>query len=127
MEQRLTSFARAFASFEEICGEAPSPIVRDATIKRFEYTLETACKAARAFLLEAEGIECRSPKSSWRSLFETGVIEEALYLQLLAMADDRNLTAHTYVEALAERIYGLRDDYRRHFAALLSSLRSRLS
>jgi hypothetical protein len=34
-----------------------------------------------------------------------GLADESEVSQLLAMTDDRNLTSHTYVEAVAEAIY----------------------
>jgi uncharacterized protein YutE (UPF0331/DUF86 family) len=34
-----------------------------------------------------------------------GVLSEAETIESLAMANDRNLTAHTYIEAVAKQIY----------------------
>lgn len=50
LERRLADATRAVATLHEIVAEPPSVIVRDAAIKRFEYTFEAVWKAARAYL-----------------------------------------------------------------------------
>ena len=52
-----------------------------------------------------EGIEAGSPKSAIRACHEAGLLSAAHAEQALAMADDRNLTSHTYNEGLAEAIF----------------------
>jgi uncharacterized protein YutE (UPF0331/DUF86 family) len=52
-----------------------------------------------------EGVEAGSPKSAIRACHEAGLLQSAQAEQALAMADDRNLTAHTYNEGLAEAIF----------------------
>ena len=78
---------------------------RDSTIQRFEFTLEIAWKSIKTFLLEHDGIECRSPKACMRDFFSTGYIDQVEVGELLAMIDDRNLATHTYHEALADEIF----------------------
>jgi len=84
---------------------------RDSTIQRFEFTLEIAWKSIKSYLLEQEGIECRSPKGCMREFFTAGYISEDETTQLLAMIDDRNLSTHTYHEALADEIYSHIKEY----------------
>jgi hypothetical protein len=43
--------------------------------------------------------------SAIRACHEAGLLQSAQAEQALAMADDRNLTAHTYNEGLAEAIF----------------------
>lgn len=102
---RLESAARALSTLEEILHEKFSIIVRDAAIQRFEYTFESVWKLVKAYLYEVEGLVCNSPKSCWRELLAVGLADESEVSQLLAITDDRNLTSHTYVEAVAEAIY----------------------
>ena len=78
---------------------------RDSTIQRFEFTLEIAWKSIKQFLLEYEGVECRSPKGCIRELFSAGHLDENSAAMLLQMVDDRNLTTHTYHESLADEIF----------------------
>ncbi len=85
--------------------ELPSNVERDAAIQRFEYTFEAVCKAAGRYLLVIEGVSVSSPKGMVRVSREAGLIEDDEALIALEMVDDRNLTVHTYNEALAEQIY----------------------
>ncbi len=106
-------FEAALATLEEALAEPPSVIVRDATIQRFEYTAEAAWKALKVFLLEYEGVDCGSPKSCIRATFQAGLLNEADAEMFLKMIDDRNLTSHTYIEAIAERIAVMVPSYAR--------------
>ena len=83
----------------------PSPLVRDAAIQRFEYSVETSWKYAQAALQAAELLEVASPRSVVRACHERGVVNEAASRALFAALDDRNLTVHTYDEALAQQIF----------------------
>ena len=51
-----------------------------------------------------EGIDAASPKKVIRSCREVGLLDEAETRLALVMADDRNLTAHTYDEEFAQQI-----------------------
>ena len=84
---------------------------RDSTIQRFEFTLEIAWKSIKHFLLEQDGIECRSPKACMREFFTTGYLDESQIALLLQMIDDRNLAAHTYHESLADEIFSHMEEY----------------
>ncbi len=78
---------------------------RDSSIQRFEFTLEIAWKSIKSFLLEHEGIECRSPKGCIREFFSAGYLDQRDVATLLVMIDDRNLATHTYHESLADEIF----------------------
>ncbi|MCL6594505.1 MAG: nucleotidyltransferase substrate binding protein [Alicyclobacillus sp.] len=86
-------------------GKQHQDILRDATVQRFEYTFEAVWKAAKQYLSDMEGIDQASPKGVVRSCREVGVLSPADAELALEMADDRNLTVHTYNEELAEDIY----------------------
>ena len=95
---------------------------RDSTIQRFEFTLEIAWKSIKTFLLEQEGIECRSPKSCIREFFSTMHIDEDTTQTLFQMIDDRNLATHTYHESLADEIFASIHTYIDIFQALYIEL-----
>jgi len=80
-------------------------IERDAAIQRFEFCFEATWKAAQLFLSVQEGIEAGSPKAVIRAALQSGVLSEDETRHALVMADDHNLTVHTYNEALAKRIF----------------------
>jgi len=113
VSQRIETAARALATLDELAAEPAGKIVRDAMIQRFEYSFEATWKAAQAVLREHFGIELASPKTVIRACFENGLLTEDETRAALAMVDHRNLTAHTYNEALAEEIYAAIPGYRR--------------
>lgn len=103
LTSRLTTASRALATFEELV--PPDGVVeRDAALQRFEYTVEATWKAARAWLAEVEGVVAGSPKRVVRECRTAGVLDDAQAAQALTMIDDRNLTSHTYHEAVAVAI-----------------------
>ena len=96
---------KALATLAEVLQEPKTPIVRDAAIQRFEYTFEALWKAAQLHLKVLESLETGSPKSAIRASMRVGLLTEEQTRMALQMADDRNLTVHTYNEELAEAIY----------------------
>jgi nucleotidyltransferase substrate binding protein (TIGR01987 family) len=105
LRERLATAGQALRSLLEVLDMEKSPVVRDAAIQRFEYTFETVWKAAQLFLKEQEGIEAGSPKSVIRASFQSGLLGEDWSRAAMSMAEDRNLTVHTYNERLAETSY----------------------
>ena len=83
----------------------PSELERDAIIQRFEFTFEALWKAAQYYLFVVEGLDIASPKGVIRACREVGIFNEEESMLALKMADDRNLTVHTYNEVLAVAIY----------------------
>jgi len=110
----LQRASRALERFEEVMDTEPvTDIVRDAAIHRFEFTFEALWKAARQVLVHAEGLECASPKAVIRACRDVKLLTDQESQSALQMADDRNLTIHTYDEELAralyQRLFGDRD------------------
>ena len=106
LRQRLKLAARALAALQELAGlERPSAIERDAALQRFEYTFEAVWKASQRYLLLREGMDLGSPKACIRAARDVELFSDAETERALAMADDRNLTVHTYNEALANAIF----------------------
>ncbi len=105
LNERIKQTEKALSAFNEILSEPYSKIVRDAAIQRFEFTLETLWKLAQRYILIHHGIDTGSPKSVIRSCFQAGLLDESQTETILQSIDDRNLTAHTYNEELAEKIY----------------------
>ncbi len=93
-------------------GKSPvSKIERDAAIQRFEYTCEAMWKAGQAYLRQHEGLEQGSPKGVIRTLAQLVKLTESEAHLGMAMIDDRNLTVHTYSEALANSMYARLEGY----------------
>ena len=74
----------------------------DATIQRFEFTIELFWKLLRD-LLETKGVLVQYPKDVLREAYRGHFIDDEQ--QWLLMLQDRNLTSHTYDEQLADQIY----------------------
>ena len=98
----LTQLGKALSRLGQVLNESPSnPLWIDATIQRFEFTIELFWKTFR-HLLTLEGRESFSPRECLKAAYQLGWIhDEAAWLGMLK---DRNQTSHTYNEALAEQI-----------------------
>jgi nucleotidyltransferase substrate binding protein (TIGR01987 family) len=98
----LTQWEKATARLEEVLALPKNPVVRDSCVQRFEFTFELGWKVLKGLLRE-EGLEGNSPRECIRLAFKQGWIEnDARWLEALTL---RNLTSHTYEEAVAEKIY----------------------
>lgn len=107
LKQRIEQASHAIDTLDVLAGiRQPDDIERDAMIQRFEYSFEAWWKAAKLFLAQEEGIQVASPKAVVRASLGTGLLTEAQARQAMRMVDDRNLTSHTYNEALARQIAG---------------------
>ncbi len=74
----------------------------DATIQRFEFSVELFWKALK-YLLAEKGTEVRYPRDVLQEAYAGKLIDQES--RWLAMLKDRNLTSHTYNEELADDIY----------------------
>jgi len=105
LRERLTVAARAVETLRELALlSGPTRTERDAAIPRFEYSFEATWKAGQRYLQVVEGTVVGSPKAAIRASRESGLLDATATEQALGMADDRNLTAHTYNESLAVAI-----------------------
>ena len=77
LNRRLDLAAKALATLEALSAETYSDLVRDASIQRFEHSVEAVWKAAEAVLQERFGTALGSPKPVIRACFENGLLGEA--------------------------------------------------
>ena len=119
MKEILESFEKSLHRLEDVLQDKKTVKTRDASIKRFEFTVELAWKSAQKFLRKQE-IVCRSPKECLREAFKFGLAaDDARWVQ---MFEDRNLTAHTYDEETADEVYNRLPSY----LAILNGLKEKL-
>jgi nucleotidyltransferase substrate binding protein (TIGR01987 family) len=119
MRELLKSYKDSLDRLKEVLRVEKSLIQRDASIQRFEFTVELAWKIQQTFLRE-KGIECRSPKDCLKESFKYGLLpDNPLWLNMI---EDRNLTVHTYDERTAEKVYGRVALYIPLFEALENAL-----
>jgi len=117
--ERLHLFRRAVDRLANALAQPKNEFLRDSAIQRFEFTFELAWKVLKEYL-ELQGLEARSPKAAIRGAFQVGLLpEDPGWLEMLEL---RNLTSHTYDEALAERIYGELPNALERFRQLLQRL-----
>ena len=127
LKERLAVARRALSTLQELLGlEVPSRVERDAAIQRFEYTCEAVWKAAQRYLQDVEGISVGSPKGSIRASRDVELLTDEQTVIGLEMIDDRNLTVHTYNEAIAEDIYSGLSAYAELFSIWLTAMEQRV-
>ncbi|MGB0721916.1 MAG: HI0074 family nucleotidyltransferase substrate-binding subunit [Gammaproteobacteria bacterium] len=120
-EPRILALAKALARFQEALAEPETDMNRDATIQRFEFTVELAWKSIQ-IALRSEGSDCASPKACLRAAFKQGWLDdEGLWL---AMLEDRNRASHSYDEKFARQLYARLRDYPPGLSHLLGKLQA---
>ena len=119
--ETLSAFETALKRLSDVLEQPESTITRDAAIKRFEFTFELLWKSLQRFF-RIQGITCNSPKGCLKEAFSFGLIEDnPLWVRMI---DDRNLTVHTYNEAVAIEIYQHLKNYMPLFNRMLQSLKN---
>lgn len=128
LREKITTAETALQRLEEILViEELSAIERDAAIQRFEFTFEILWKCAKDYLYKVEGLEIASPKGVIRSCREVKLFNEEETIKALQMADDRNLTVHTYNETLAIKICLRIREYAPLMKKWLNSIRKKVN
>lgn len=120
----LQQFEQALRRLHEVLALSETDVVRDALIQRFEFTFEMAWKAMARWL-RARGIAADDGAY--------GVLPVAFRHRLIGdeagwarMRQQRNLTSHTYREALAVEVAAfVRTDGVRLFDEALAALQRR--
>lgn len=105
-ENKRLNFKNAVARLGEAlaeCQNAPTALMKDGAIQRFEFTAELAWKACREYLMQLGYPDVNGPKPVMKEALSHGIIQDGEgWMNLL---NDRNLTSHVYKEDLAEAIY----------------------
>lgn len=120
----LEQFDKALARLDELLPLDETAIVRDALIQRFEFTFETAWKAAYRWL-RARGADVAEEAFAVlpRAFANRLIADEGAWNRLRKM---RNLTSHTYHEPYAVEVAAfVRAEGVRLFHELLATLRAR--
>lgn len=106
IEMKQADYHRALGRLRSALQKEPDAdaMYLDATIQRFEFCFELAWKLMKC-VLDYEGIEVSSPRSSIREGWKQGMIVDAE--TWLDMQEKRNLSTHTYNESTALEVYQL--------------------
>ena len=105
--------------------EKPTDVVRDAAIKRFDFTFEAVWRAAQRYLADRELVRAGSPGTVIRACRESGIGNEDTAEAQLRAAQDRNLTDKMYSEAMAQEIFARLPEHRDTLAAWLTEIAAR--
>ena len=102
LSERSRDFLSALSRLEEALGEPEDSFLRDASIRRFEFTYELAWRAIKLWL-ESKELHAPSATEALRAALDQGLlVDRNGWSQLQNM---RSLTSHTYDEAQALRVY----------------------
>lgn len=112
MNPSLEELSRSVLRLEEALQQPKNEFLRDSVIQRFEFSIELAWKTSKRFM----GTGTNSPKDVIREMAQSGYISDVeIWLESIDM---RNLSSHTYKEALAEKVYA----FAAHFLPELKTL-----
>lgn len=103
LEQKVEQYRKAVINLEEVLKRDFDEIIRDSAIQRFEICYEIAWKALKQALI-FKGLDTgNSPRDIFKNAFKLSLIsDENVWLDILIQ---RNLSTHTYSEALANSLY----------------------
>ena len=105
IQERFELAQKALNKLHELASKTElNDVERDALIQRFEFSFELLWKCAKEYLYVVEGIDAASPKKVIRCCRELGLLDDEQTREALQMADDRNLTTHTYDETFAQAV-----------------------
>lgn len=122
----LSPLQKALATLHLALDQPKDEFIRDAVILRFEYSYELAWKLLRRYLAEDVGAETLAPLSR-KNLFRLAA-DKRLIVSPLPWFDyhhARNITSHTYDEAVAEQVYQVAVAFYDDAMALLAELERR--
>ena len=98
-QQALSAFTKARARLHDVLQQDENEFIRDAVIQRFEFTFETAWKAAYRWLRDRGEAVNESAHSVLPLALANGLILDVSGWDEMRLR--RNQTSHTYDEGLA--------------------------
>ena len=102
LAEQQRDLQNAASRLKETLALPPTRVHKDATIKRFEFTLELAWKLMQT-IAQYNNIESFGPRNAIRAAAQLGCIDNPqLWFDTLKT---RNLTAHVYNESIADNAY----------------------
>ncbi len=102
LQQRINDFENALARLKDAIAQPHNEFMRDAVIQRFEFTYELAWKLLKLRLFD-DGIMAATPREALQQSLSAGWIADGNAWS--EMQRNRNLTSHTYDEAVAIEVH----------------------
>lgn len=103
LESLIKDLKKANQRLKEAISLKPTRIHKDATIQRFEFTVELAWKTIQEYIKDQGLVECKTPKNCIREAARIELIDNPE--EWIEYLKARNLIAHVYNEKMADRIY----------------------
>ncbi len=100
---RTTELRKALSRLIEALAAPKNDLVRDSVIQRFEFTVELSWKLLQRFLKSSGVSEELTPKSVFREAARLNLVSDPE--SWIHFINERNLSSHTYQEALAEQVF----------------------
>ena len=124
-KQRFNNFKKALLQLEsavELSQERSlSQLEKQGVIQAFEFTHELAWNVLKDYLEDQGEQNIRGSKDATRSAFKVSLISDGELW--MAMIQSRNISSHTYDEAIAELLFvSIVDDYFPLFVTLESEM-----
>lgn len=103
--ESYNAFRKAYLKLSEfIEKDDKSEVSKAAIIHAYEYTFELWWKTVQKYLEYVGSVEDYGPSATIKNAFQYNLLEDGqIWMDMLR---DRNLTAHTYKEDIANDIYG---------------------
>lgn len=129
----LTPFEKIIADLDSVLSlynQKPDEYIRDAVVKRFEYTYSMSLKMLQRFLKQSLFSDEEAKDMTFNEIIRTsntfGLLRSNLetwtrYRQV------RNMTAHTYDEEVALEVLSAIPDFKEEVLFLLNKLKEKLS
>ena len=118
--RNIESLGKALSQLEKALQEPGNPIVRDASIQRFEFSYELCWKTLKIYLEEKHGIRAVSPRLVFKEAFALDLLEnEDIFIEMI---ESRNTLSHTYNEDQAQSIYVKCGEYLKEMKTVLQNL-----
>lgn len=115
VQLNINALGNALKRLEEsLAFDLSQPLVVDACIQRFEFSIELTWKTLKK-CLAIEGIEANTPRESIQQAYTIHWVNDET--EWLSMLKDRVLTSQTYKDDLALEIY---HRLPAHFAAMMA-------
>jgi nucleotidyltransferase substrate binding protein (TIGR01987 family) len=120
-KQRFENYEKSYLLLEKYSNQPiHTELERAGIIQFFEMTFELAWKVLKDYL-EAQGYLVKSPRETIKQAYQIEIINDGhVWLDALAK---RNLTTHTYDDALAEKLV---NDIKKEFLPELKNLYEKL-
>lgn len=102
--ESYNAFRKAYIKLQEFVDkDDKGEVSKTAIIHAFEYTFELWWKALQRYIEYIGTVEQYGPSATIKNAFQYNLLEDAqIWMDMLR---DRNLTAHTYKEDIANDIY----------------------